>query len=459
MKTSRFAHLKGQKFWIWTYVFSTMVLSFQNCGPSFSSNSSTVSADSIQGSTVITAALTNNYSPNQNLSFSFDKSLIGNGPLVWTNLLNSTTTCTEVSADNADPYIVNCTGKGVLSITLVVNSGSGGVIGPLTSNFVVNDGLPRSTSLVPFVITAATGNWNKIGVTPPTFVPAFMQTGNYIIKETTSATPGTFTFKFNNQNFLPEAQANWSLSGGCTSGATNTNTLTVTCPTPTGSPAPTSVGINVTLNVTGSDPNGGPFVIPQATWSGTYTYGGALAVTFAGLPNMGNPPTPDPGSANYIGPQGLLQTTVLFVGQTLRFFNKASASKQFGLNGLPCAPTGPIPYTAANDYSQFVDCVINAEFGDPAVGSPIPNVYDGSQNFYLIAIDGVKLYNNNCKLCHLDLSISRNQIGNETLDRLKQAILGQANSKPMLLFDSSYSSHLSALTDPQKLAIIHALQN
>ena len=468
MKTTRFTYLKGQKFWITAYVFSTMVLSFQNCGPSFSSNTSTVSLDSIQGATVITAAASNNYSPNQNLSFSFDKRLIGNGPLVWTNLLNSTTNCTEVTANNVDPYTVNCTGKGVLSITLVVNSGTGGVIGPLTSNFIINDGLPRSTSLVPFVITATTGNLNKIGVTPPTFVPSFMQSGNnYAIQETAGTTAGTFNFKFNNNNrFLNEVVANWTLSGGCTSGATNTNTLVVTCPTPVAQPSPapappTSIGINVTLTLSGSDPNGGPFVIPQINWNGTYTYGGALVASFEGLPNPGNPPPPDPASANYIGPQGLLQTTVLFVGQTLRIFNKASATKQYGLNfnGTPCASTGPIPYTASGDYSQFVDCVITAEFGDPTVGSPVPNAYDGSQVFYLIAIDGVKLYNNNCKLCHLDLSISRKQIGNETLDRLKQAIAGQANSQPMLLFDNSYSSHLSSLSDPQKLAIIHALQN
>ena len=66
MKTTRSSHLKGQKLVIWTYVFLALVLSFQNCGPSFSSNSTTVSLDSIQGATVITAALINNYSPNQN---------------------------------------------------------------------------------------------------------------------------------------------------------------------------------------------------------------------------------------------------------------------------------------------------------------------------------------------------------------------------------------------------------
>ncbi len=467
MKTTRSSHLKGQKLVIWTYVFLALVLSFQNCGPSFSSNSTTVSLDSIQGATVITAALTNNYSPNQNLSFSFDKSLVGNGPLVWSNLLNSTTSCTEVSADNADPYIVNCTGKGILAITLVVNSGTGGVIGPLTSNFVVNDGLPRSNSLVPFVITASTGNWNKIGLTPPPNVPGFLQGGGgYIIREKANVTPGSFTFSFNNNNrFLNGVIVTWGLSGGCI-GSPNGNSIDVSCPAlpPPVAPAvnPTSIDINISASFSGSDSVGGPFAIPSANWNGTYVYAtNVLTPTFAGFPAPPAPPTPDPASANYIGPQGLLQTTVLFVGQTLRIFNKASASKQFGLNfnGMPCASTGPIPYTASGDYSRFVDCVITAEFGDPAVGSPIANAYDGSQNFYLIAIDGVKLYNNNCKLCHLDLSISRNQIGNETLDRLKQAIQGKANSQPMLLFDNSYSSHLSNLSDPQKLAIIHVLQN
>ena len=466
MTTKKHSQLKGQKLLIWSYVFVTMVLSFQNCGPSFSASSSTVSQDSIQGASVITAALTNNYSPNQNLSFSFNKSLVGSGPLVWSNLLNSTSSCTEISADNADPYIVNCTGKGILAITLVVNSGTGGVIGPLTSNFVVNDGLPRSNGLVPFVITQATADWNKIGLTPPPFVPQFMRSGSYVIQQSAGVGVGNFVFRFNNNNrFLNGVVANWTFSSaGCT-GAASGNTLNVSCPAlPAAVPPavnPTTVDLNVTLSFSGSDAVGGPFAIPTANWTGTYTYGGALAATFQGFPAPPNPPTPDPATANYIGPQELLQTTVLFVGQTLRIFNKASATKQFGLNfnGVPCASTGPIPYTAAGDYSQFADCVISAEFGDPAVGSPIANAYDSNQKFYLIAIDGAKLYNNNCKLCHLDLSISRNQIGNETLDRLKQAIQGKANSQPMLLFDNSYSSHLSNLTDPQKLAIIHVLQN
>ena len=447
-----------------------MVLSFQNCGPSFSSNSATVALDSIQGASVITASNSNNYSPNQNLSFSFNQQMIGNGPLVWTNLLNSTTNCTEVSANNVDPYIINCSGKGILSITLVVNSGTSGVVGPLTSAFVINDGLPRSTSLVPFVITALTGDWNKVGVSSPAFIPSFLIKGqSFLIQNPTDNGSGTFVFKFSsNGKFLGGALANWSLSApgcsGAVSGNMNSN-FTVTCPTPAAtSPPSTPPPVNVTVNlqITGSDPNGGAFVIPSVSWSGVYTYGSPIiAGANNGVASPPSPGVPDPASANYIGPQELLQTNVVFVGQTLRIFNKASASKQFGLNfnGSPCASTGPIPYTAAGDYSQFVDCVMTSEFGDPAVGSPVANAYDSSQMFFLIVIDGVKLYNNNCKLCHLDLSISRKQIGNETLDRLKQAIQGRANSQPMLLFDNTYSSHLSNLTDPQKLAIIHALQN
>lgn len=393
--------------------------------------------------------------------------MIGIGPLVWTNLLNSTTTCTEVSANNVNPYIVNCTGKGILAITLVLNSGTSGVVGPLTSDFVVNDGLPRSTSLVPFVITANTGNWNKVGVSTPAFVAPFLIKGqNFLIQNPNDNGNGTFVFKFNNNgNFLSEATANWSLSApGCSgamSGNMNAN-FTVTCPTPSPPSTPAPVNVAVNLQLSGSDPNGGNFVIPNVSWSGVYTYGSPIAAgNNNGVAAPANPATPDPLSANFIGPQELLQTNVVFVGQTLRFFNKASATKQFGLNfnGSPCSSTGPIPYSAAGDFSQFVDCVMTSEFGDPAVGSPVSNAYDGSQNFFLIVIDGTKLYNNNCKVCHLDLSISRNQIGNETLARLQQAIKGQAQSQPMLEFDNSYSSHLSNLTDPQKLAIIHALQN
>jgi len=465
--TKKRNQLAGQKLWIWSYVFVAMVLSFQNCGPSFSSNSSSVALDSIQAATVITASNSNDYQPSQNLSFSYNQALIGGGPLVWSNLLNSTTSCTEVSANNANPYVVNCPGKGILSITLVVNSGTSGVVGPYTANFIVNDGLPRSTSLVPFVITATTGNWNNIGLTPPTFVPLFLQAGNkqYVIQESQSATvPGSFQFSFNNNNrFLNEVVPTWALTGDCTGAVAsgNANLFNVTCATPA-PPAPTTGAVNVTLTLSGSDPSGGPFSIPQATWTGTFTYASnSMAVTFAGLPPMAAAPTPDPTTANYIGPQELLQTNVVFVGQTLRFFNKASATKQFGLNfnGTPCASTGPIPYTTANDYSQYYDCVITSEFGDPTVGSPIANVYDNTQNFFLIAIDGTKLYNNNCQLCHLDLATARNQIGNETLARVQQAIMGQANSQPMLLFDNSYSSHLSNLSNAQKLAIVYALQN
>ncbi len=458
--------IKEKKFWIWAYVFSTMVLSFQNCGPSFSANSSVVALDSVQGASIITAASSNNYSPGQNLSFSYNRQMIGSGPLVWTNLLNSTTTCIEISANNEDPYVVNCAGKGILSITLVVDSGTSGVVGPLTSDFIVNDGLPRSTSLVPFVITNATGDWNKVGVFTPPYVPPFtIMGGNFLIKNPTDNNAGTFVFKFNNNGrFLSEAVANWTLNApGCTgvpSGNGNSN-FTVNCPPP-GQASPPPVTVTVDLQISGSDPNGGNFSIPPVSWSGTYNYSGAIVPGNSnGVPAPPAAANPDPMSANYIGAQGLLQTNVVFVGQTLRFFNKASATKQFGLNfnGTPCASTGPIPYTAAGDYSQFVDCKMTTEFGDPAVGSPIANAYDSSQNFYLIVIDGTKLFNNNCKLCHLDLSIARNQIGNETLDRLKQAIMGQAQSQPMLQFDNSYSSHLSNLTDPQKLAIIHALQN
>jgi hypothetical protein len=451
---NRLSKLMQNKFVLWSFLFCFLALNFQNCGPNFSATSTNFSsAVAAQASNVITPVDSNLYKPGQNLSFTYRKDLMPEGPLVWSNLLNSGSNCQEISASNADPYIVNCSGKGVLTVTLVINSGGSNVVGPLSSSFVVNDGVPRSSNLVPMIITSVTGNWNTPGQTLPPFSNLNV-IASQNVKLSTTVPAHTYQFKADPKAFLANAAMSWSFTApNCmpSAGTSTANNFNVTCSADS--------RIDVDLQVSGSDPTAGPFTIAPMHRGGMFSISND-SFTVDPVPATIAMPVPINTDANYIGTQELLDTNVVFVGQTLRFFNKASDTKQFGLGSdAPCAPTGAIPYTAKDDYSKYVDCKVTKEFGDPAVGSPLSNVYDPNQKFWLIALDGTRLYNQNCKICHVDLNIARNQIGNETLARLVEAIAGKANSIPMSQLDNSYSNHLSRLSNAEKLAIIFALRN
>ncbi len=451
---NKLAKMMQNKLVAWTFLFCFLALNFQNCGPNFSATSTQLSSVvAAQASDVIAPLDANFYKPGQNLSFSYRKDLLRAGPLVWSNILNSGSNCQEISASNADPYIVNCSGKGILTITLVINSGGSNVIGPLSSSYVVNDGVPRSSSMVPMIITSATGNWN----TPGQAIPPF-QNLNAITSQNVKLSPTvpahTYQFKIDPKIFLANAMMTWNFSApNCApaSGTATANNINFTCTADS--------RIDVDLQVTGSDSTAGPFTVAPMHRGGTFTIADDKFTPDA-APAAMPMPMPINTDANYIGTQELLDTNVVFVGQTIRFFNKASATKQFGLGSdAPCAPTGPIAFSEKDDYSKYADCKVTKEFGDPAVGSPLSNIYDPSQKFWLIALDGTRLYNQNCKICHVDLNIARNQIGNETLSRLLEAIAGKANSLPMSQLDNSYSNHLSRLSNAEKLAIIFALRN
>lgn len=581
MKHKKITFKTTQKILLLSYLMIMSILAYQNCGPGFVANSNeglySYMAGVMQGSDIISPMNSNIYKPQQNLSFTFKKNLVPNGTVIWSHLLNSTSSCTEVSSNDSDPYIVNCAGKGVLTVSLLINTGTD-IIGPLRTNVIVNDGVPRTDKLVSYLIKNTTGDWNTQGIARPAPTPYYgiisarkMDTNvrpNVPIK-------GAMNIRYNPDLLMAnESKPTWtfsSASGICTPsvGVTNVQTFDFTC-----TANESSIDISLVINI--SDPKAGAYQIPKVTWHGSYDLasdtftitdygpsfssalgvkiaanssgvtftpdqnallqslilanpGGAVATpTFGTLINSGSCTTSGSGaltlscttdanvfvytiynvtdnqlgtlippqrvttvnynaaakqytfetrmngvlfvdkvaplaiSANYIGSQELLSTNIVFVGQTLRFFNKASSSKAFALDAsAPCETqiTTAIPYTTTDDYSSFTDCKITKEFGDTDIGSAITNRFDSSQKFYLIALDGTRLYNNNCKACHLDLSIARNQIGNETLSRLEEALQGKANSDPMMRYDNSYGNHLRNLTDAEKLAIIFALKN